>query len=88
MWSQTVLRFAAVREKGACQDHSENCFISRILSVRPVGTSFPFHGQDEIVAQMNMEEKRAIVGRRVMTRGTSSYVWNTIETTDRRRTRR
>ena len=53
-------------KRGACQDHSENCSLTYPLCL--TRWDFPFHSQDEIVAQRNLEETWAIVGRRVISR--------------------
>ena len=42
--------------------------VSSVFEVKVPGTVFPFHSEDEIVAQRNLEETWAIVGRRVISR--------------------
>ena len=67
MWSQTVLKFAAVREKRCLPKSLRELFYLK-YPVFDVGTVFPFHSEDEIVDRRILEETWAIVGRRVISR--------------------
>ena len=60
-------------KRSASQGHAEKCSISSIPCVWSIGIVFPFHSEDEIVAQKNLEETWAVVGWRVVAKRLDNF---------------